>query len=77
MSLVVYLTILIYRLVIPSLSIDEVCHVCRKACLDTFEKHAIHCKKLFGFKYRHEFVRDVIFIFLARRVRVSVKKECL
>jgi len=42
-------------------SIDETYNVCHKACLDTFGEHVIHCKKLIGFKYMHNFVRDVIF----------------
>ena len=36
MSLVEYRTILRYRLMIPLFLIDEVCPLCRKACLDTF-----------------------------------------
>lgn len=35
-----------YRLMVPLFSIDEVCPVFRKACLDTFKKHTIHWKKL-------------------------------
>jgi hypothetical protein len=54
--------------------IDEVCHVCRKACLGKFGKHAVHCRELPDFKYRHDFVRDVIFD-IFRRARVSVKNE--
>lgn len=45
---------------IPLFSIDEVFPVCRKACLDTFGEHTIHCNELPGFKYRHDFVRDVL-----------------
>ena len=37
-------------------SIDEVCPVCRKACLDTFGEHVVHCKELPDFKYKHDFV---------------------
>jgi len=59
---------------IPLFPIDEVCLVCRKACLDTFGEHAVYCKELPGFKYRHDFVRDVLFD-IFRRMGVSVKKE--
>jgi len=54
--------------------IDEVCPFCRKACLNTFGEHAVHCKEFPGFKYRHDFVRDVLFD-IFRRAGVSVKKE--
>jgi len=74
MSPVGYRTILRYRLMIPLFSIDEVCPVCRKACLNTFGEHVVHCKELFGFKFRHDFVRDLLFDII-RRVGVSVKKE--
>nr|ABN05744.1 hypothetical protein MtrDRAFT_AC148775g4v2 [Medicago truncatula] len=74
MSLVEYRTILRYRLMNPLFPIDEVCPVCRKACLDTFGEHVVHCKELPGFKYRHDFVRDVLFD-IFRRAGVSVKKE--
>jgi hypothetical protein len=74
MSRVEYRIILRYRLMIPLFSTDEVCPVCRKACLDTFGEHAIHCKKLPDFKYIHDFVRDVLFD-IFRRARVLVKKE--
>jgi len=50
-SQVEYLTILRYRLMIPLFHIDEVCLVCRNACLDTFGEHAYHCKQLPDFKY--------------------------
>jgi hypothetical protein len=56
MSLVEYRTILKYRLMILLFPIDVVCHVCRKVCLDNFEEHAVHCKELSGFKYKHDFV---------------------
>jgi len=59
---------------IPLFLIDEVCHVYRKACLDTFGEHAVHCKELLDFKYRHGFVRDVLFD-IFRRATISVKKE--
>jgi hypothetical protein len=54
--------------------IDEVCLVCRKACLDNFGEHAVHCRELSGIKYRHDFVRDVLFD-VFRRARISAKKE--
>jgi len=56
MSLVKYHNILRYRLMIPLFSIDEVWPVYRKACMDTFGEHVIHCKELPGFKYIHDFV---------------------
>jgi len=49
-------------------------YVCRKACLDTFGEHVVHCKELHDFKYIHDFVRDVLFD-IFRRAGVSVKKE--
>ncbi|GJR93619.1 hypothetical protein Tco_0265793 [Tanacetum coccineum] len=61
MSLVEYHTILKYRLMIPLFSVDAICPVCRKACLDSFGEHAVHCKELPGFKCRHDMVRDVLF----------------
>ncbi|GJY28422.1 hypothetical protein Tco_0404189 [Tanacetum coccineum] len=69
-----YHTILKYRLTIPIFSVDEICPVCRKACLDSFGEHAIHCKELTGFKYRHDMVRDVIF-YVCRRADISAKEE--
>jgi hypothetical protein len=38
----------------------EVYSVCRKACLDHFGEHAIHCRELPNFKYRYDFVKDVL-----------------
>jgi hypothetical protein len=61
MSPIEYRTILKYRLMIHLFPIDEVCPVCRKACLDNFGDHAVHCRELPDFKYRHNFVRDVLF----------------
>ncbi|GJZ63144.1 hypothetical protein Tco_0619565 [Tanacetum coccineum] len=55
---------------IPLFLVDEICPVCRKACLDSFGKHVVHCKELPGFKYRHDMVRDVLF-------DVCAKKEAL
>ncbi|PNX59641.1 auxilin-like protein, partial [Trifolium pratense] len=74
MSLVEYCTILRYRLMILIFLKDEVFPVCRKACLDTFEDHAVHCRELPGFKYRHDLVRDVLFD-IFRRAGISMKKE--
>ncbi|GKB74539.1 putative reverse transcriptase domain-containing protein [Tanacetum coccineum] len=47
---------------------------CRKACLDSFGEHAVHCKELPGFKYRHDMVWDILFD-ICRRAGISVKKE--
>ncbi|GJT54579.1 hypothetical protein Tco_0989633 [Tanacetum coccineum] len=74
MSPVEYRTILKYRLMIPLFPVDAICPVCRKACLDSFGEHAVHCKELMGFKYRHDMVRDVLFD-ICRRARISAKKE--
>nr|GEY98805.1 putative reverse transcriptase domain-containing protein [Tanacetum cinerariifolium] len=54
MSPVEYRTILKCRLMIPLFLVDAICPVCRKACLDSFEEHAVHCKEISGFKYRHD-----------------------
>ena len=54
--------------------IDEVYPVCHEACLNTFGEHAVHCKELPRFKYRHGFVRGVLFD-IFRRAGISVKKE--
>jgi hypothetical protein len=59
---------------IPLFPIDEVCPVCRKACLDTFGEYVGQCKELPGFKWIHDFVRDVLFD-IFRRAGISVKKE--
>ncbi|KAJ0492709.1 putative exostosin [Helianthus annuus] len=74
MSAVEYRVILRYRLMIPLFPVDEPCPVCRKACLDSFGEHAIHCKELPGFKYRHDWVRDVLCDVL-KRAGISAKKE--
>ncbi|GJS71533.1 hypothetical protein Tco_0704374 [Tanacetum coccineum] len=74
MSPVEYRTIPKYRLTIPLFSIDAICPICRKAYLDFFGKHAVHCKELPDFKYRHDMVRDVLFD-ICRRAGISVKKE--
>nr|GEZ43629.1 putative reverse transcriptase domain-containing protein [Tanacetum cinerariifolium] len=60
MSALEYRTILKYRLMIPLFPVDEPCPVCRKVCLDSFGEHAVHCRELPGFKYRHDLVRDVL-----------------
>ncbi|GKC28411.1 hypothetical protein Tco_1035705, partial [Tanacetum coccineum] len=70
MSPVEYRTILKYRLMIPLFPVDAICPVCRKACLDSFGEHVVHCKELSGFKYRHDMVRDVLFD-IFRRVGIS------
>nr|GEW45415.1 putative exostosin-like protein [Tanacetum cinerariifolium] len=74
MSPVEYHAILKYRLMIPLFSVDAICHVCRKACLDFFGEHTVHCKKLPGFIYRHDMVWDVLFD-ICRRAGISAKKE--
>ncbi|XP_022040435.1 uncharacterized protein LOC110942984 [Helianthus annuus] len=74
MSAVEYRAILKYRLMIPLFPVDEPCPVCRKVCLDTFGEHAVHCKELPGFKYRHDLVRDILFDIL-KRAGISAKKE--
>ncbi|KAJ0799682.1 putative exostosin [Helianthus annuus] len=58
----------------PPHTVDEPCPVCRKACLNSFGEHAIHCKELPGFKYRHDWVRDVLCDVL-KRAGISAKKE--
>ncbi|KAJ0865868.1 putative exostosin [Helianthus annuus] len=74
MSAVEYRTILKYRLMIPMYPEDETCLICRKACMDKYGEHAVHCKELPGFKYRHDWVRDVLGDIL-RRAGISAKKE--
>ncbi|GKE23836.1 hypothetical protein Tco_1435348 [Tanacetum coccineum] len=69
-----YHTILKYRFMIPLFLVDEICPVCRKACLDSFGEHAVHYKELLGFKYRHDMVRDVLFD-VCRRAMISAKKK--
>ncbi|GKD06541.1 hypothetical protein Tco_1181515 [Tanacetum coccineum] len=61
MSPVEYRTILKYHHMIPLFPVDAICPVCRKACLDSFGEHVVHCKELPGFKYRHDMARDVLF----------------
>ncbi|GJW00191.1 hypothetical protein Tco_1555442 [Tanacetum coccineum] len=74
MSPVEYRIILKYCLMIPLFLVDAICPVCRKACLDSFGEHAVHCKELSGVKYRHDMVRDVLFD-ICRRAGISAKKE--
>ncbi|MFS8029942.1 putative exostosin [Helianthus anomalus] len=74
MSAVEYRSSLKYRLMIPMFPNDETCSVCRKACLDKYGEHALHCRELPGFKYRHDFVRDTLMDIL-RRAGISAKKE--
>lgn len=74
MSPVEYRSILKYRLMIPLFPVDEICPVCRKTCLDSFGEHAVHCRDLPGFKYRHDLVRDVLYD-IFRRAGISAKKE--
>ena len=51
--------------------------VSRKACLNTFGEHAVHCKELRGFKYIHDFARDVLFDILkwVMKVRKTQKER--
>lgn len=74
MSAIEYRAVLKYRLMIPMFPVDEPCPICKKACLDKFGEHALHCKELPGFKYRHDLVRDVLWDVL-RRAGISAKKE--
>ncbi|GJV81438.1 putative reverse transcriptase domain-containing protein [Tanacetum coccineum] len=74
MSPVEYRTILKHHLKILLFSVDAICPVCRKACLDSFGEHAVHCKELPGFKYRHDMVRGILFD-ICRRVKIFAKKE--
>lgn len=69
-----YRIILRYRLMIPKFSIDEVCLVRRKTYLNNFGEHVVRCNKVSGFKYRHDYVRDVLFD-LFRRAGVPMKTE--
>ncbi|GJY44660.1 putative reverse transcriptase domain-containing protein [Tanacetum coccineum] len=74
MSPVEYRTILKYHLMILLFSVDAICPVCRKACLDSFGEHTVHCKELTGFKYLHDMVRNILFD-ICRRAGISAKKE--
>nr|GFA66032.1 auxilin-like protein [Tanacetum cinerariifolium] len=46
MSPVEYRNILNYRLMIPLFPVDAICHICRKACLNSLGEHHVHCKEL-------------------------------
>ncbi|GKC83660.1 hypothetical protein Tco_1139377 [Tanacetum coccineum] len=74
MSSVEYRTIIKYRLMILLFSVNVICLVCSKACMDFFEEHAVHCKELPKFKYQHNMVRDIIF-YICRRAGISAKKK--
>ncbi|GJW02630.1 hypothetical protein Tco_1561486 [Tanacetum coccineum] len=74
MSPVEYRTIFKYRLMIPLFPVDAICPVCRKACLDSFGEHAVHCKELPGFKYRCDMVRHVLF-YICRCAGISDKNK--
>ncbi|KAJ0580090.1 putative exostosin [Helianthus annuus] len=74
MSAVEYRANLKYRLMVPLFPVDDPCPICRKSCLDSFGEHAIHCKELPGFKYRHDLVRDVLYDVL-KWAGISAKKE--
>ncbi|PNX84466.1 auxilin-like protein [Trifolium pratense] len=74
MSPIEFLSVLKYRPMISLFPANEVCPVCRKACLDRFVEHAFHCRELPDYKYRHDFVRNIIF-YVFKRDRVSMKKE--
>jgi hypothetical protein len=65
-----YCTILIHLLMILLFFIDKVCPVFRKAYLDTFGGHTIHCTKLQMQTY--EFVTNVLFN-IFKPARVSAK----
>ncbi|GJY76888.1 hypothetical protein Tco_0482004 [Tanacetum coccineum] len=75
MSPVQYHTILKYRLMIPHFSVAAICPICRKACLDSFEEHLVHCKELSGFKYRHDMGRDVLLTYFGMSGSPSRKKH--
>ncbi|KAL8263245.1 hypothetical protein R6Q59_024594 [Mikania micrantha] len=74
MSALEYRAILKYRLMIPLFPADEPCPVCHKVCLASFGEHAVHCKELPGFKYKHDLVRDVLCDVL-KQANISAKKE--
>nr|GEX09864.1 auxilin-like protein [Tanacetum cinerariifolium] len=74
MSPLKYRTILKYRLMIILSLVYAICHVCRKACFDSFGEHAVHCKELSRFKYRYDMVRDILFD-ICRCAGIFTKKE--
>ncbi|KAM0001924.1 putative exostosin [Helianthus debilis subsp. tardiflorus] len=71
MSAVEYRVILKYRLMIPMYPEDETCPICRKALKLVWINSR---KEVYGFKYQHDWVRDVLWDIL-RRVVISAKKE--
>ncbi|GKB22858.1 hypothetical protein Tco_0862259 [Tanacetum coccineum] len=74
MSPVEYHTIIKHHLIILLLPVDAICPISRKACLDSFGEHAVHCKEITCFKYRHDMVMDILFN-ICRCVGISIKKE--
>lgn len=66
--------ILMYYLIITLFSIDEVCLVCRKACLNTLESTQFIVENVQDSNTWHEFVRDVLF-YIFRWAKVSTKKN--
>lgn len=74
MPSVEYCTILKYGLMILIFLVDEIYHIYRKVCLNSFGEHAVYCKELSGFKYRPDLVRDVHFN-MFRHEGILVKKE--
>ncbi|GKB04239.1 hypothetical protein Tco_0832382, partial [Tanacetum coccineum] len=73
MSALEYRTILKYRLMIPLFPVDDYAQL-PQVCLDFNGEHAVHCKELPGFKYRHDLVRDVLYDVL-KRAGISSRKE--
>ncbi|KAJ0934207.1 hypothetical protein HanRHA438_Chr03g0104821 [Helianthus annuus] len=73
-SPVEYRAILKYRLISPLFPVDEICPICHKACLDSFEEHAVQCRELIGFKHRHNLVSYVLFD-IFRRAGIPAKKQ--
>ncbi|KAL8199948.1 hypothetical protein R6Q57_013516 [Mikania cordata] len=69
-----YRAILKYCLMIPLFPTDASCLVCHKVCLDSYGEHAVHCKELPGFKYRHDLVREVLCDVL-KRANIYAKKK--
>lgn len=74
MSLVEYHTILKYYFMISLFPNDDVCLICRKVCLDTFEGHTVNPRELPSFKYWHNFVRNVLFD-MFQQAGVSAKND--
>lgn len=61
MSVVEYFIILRTCLLIPLFLINEACLVCHMVFIDTFGEHTFHCREFLGFKFRHNFVKDLMF----------------